>query len=179
MPSSTWFLVSPLSPSLAHTPDEDGILRGSPRSLFDPVPLPLADSTEDGVERSDTLVVASLLKSRTKHISTTQPSRSSSIVSHIERNGSIKPAISPIGEEGERETAREKYLRMKKEQVGPEQYVVAPPMHATPRTPARSSRPPSTLAQPSEEVHEELPPIVPVTPTQTAPLRPKRSPARP
>ncbi|CAA7263134.1 unnamed protein product [Cyclocybe aegerita] len=169
----------PISSSPAHTPDEDGILRGSPRSLFDPVPLPPADSTEDGVERSDTLVVASLLKSRTKHISANQPSRSSSLVSHIERNGSIKPAISPIGEEGERETARERYLRMKKEQAGPEQYIIAPPMHATKRTPARSSRPPSTLAQPAEEAHEELPAVIPVTPTQTAPLRPKRSPARP
>jgi len=56
------------------------------------VPVPEEDAEEKQIARENTVVVAKLLKSRMKHTSG-EPWRNSSIVSHIERSGSIKPVL--------------------------------------------------------------------------------------
>ncbi|KAF8959263.1 hypothetical protein BDZ97DRAFT_1402863 [Flammula alnicola] len=69
--------------------------------IFSPPIPPDVAADEEGItplSRENTVFVANLLKSRVKHIQA--PSRSSSLVSHIERKGSIKPAFSPVGEDG-------------------------------------------------------------------------------
>jgi hypothetical protein len=53
---------------------------------------PEEDAKEKQIARENTVLVAKLLKSRMKH-TTGEPWRNSSIISHIERSGSIRPVL--------------------------------------------------------------------------------------
>ena len=78
--------AAPRLHTLAHFP----LLSSSSSTTFTEVPIASRDD-ETTLTRGDTLFVGQLLKSRARDA--TPPSRSSTQISHIERAGSIKPAI--------------------------------------------------------------------------------------
>lgn len=69
-----------------------------PAVLLQRAPSEPGTDTTGELSRENTVVVAQLLKSRSR--AEVQPTRSASIVSHIERQGSIRPALAPAAEGG-------------------------------------------------------------------------------
>ncbi|KJA18155.1 hypothetical protein HYPSUDRAFT_70178 [Hypholoma sublateritium FD-334 SS-4] len=69
-----------------------------PAVLLQRTPSEPGTDTTGELSRENTVVVAQLLKSRSR--AEVQPTRSASIVSHIERQGSIRPALAPAAEGG-------------------------------------------------------------------------------
>ncbi|KAF4621090.1 hypothetical protein D9613_001171 [Agrocybe pediades] len=74
------------------------------------------EQSQEGLTSHDTILVATLLKSRQRRTSSPEPpSRSDSVVSHIERKGSIRPAATIIESEGyTTRKFRSKYLEAKR-----------------------------------------------------------------
>ena len=99
---------------IAHRRDEEKIITKSPPLLS--LSLPSLKFNGDNVEEveedeNETQIynVAKLLHSRQSKLPKDVPSRNSSIVSHIERSGSIRPVISPTDED----SYRPRYYRLK------------------------------------------------------------------
>ncbi|KAF8802598.1 hypothetical protein BYT27DRAFT_7196531 [Phlegmacium glaucopus] len=95
---------------------EESIRNSYPTTPSLLAPLPPVIFNRDEAEEDDTEIynVAKLLHSRQSRLPTNPntPSRNSSIVSHIERSGSIRPVLLPAGE-SESESYRPRYDRWK------------------------------------------------------------------
>ena len=121
---------------------EEAIIESSPptTSLFTPLPSIRFNRHEAEAAEDDTDIrnVAKLLHSRQSRLpkNPDPPSRNSSIVSHIERSGSIKPVISPSGEE-ESESYRPRYHRWKQNR---NDYLSASHLHDTSMLPSSHLR---------------------------------------
>ena len=98
---------------IAHRRDEEEIITKSPPLLSLSLPSLRFNGDNGEVEEDENEVqiynVAKLLHSRQSKLPKDAPSRNSSIVSHIERSGSIRPIISPTDEE----SYRPRYYRLK------------------------------------------------------------------
>ena len=129
-PSTSFLVITPLPPvpiplrststtqsgvmSIRRREEEETIINKP--LLSEPLPALKfnRDEAEAEEDRTEIYNVAKLLHSRQSKlpIDSNRFSRNPSIVSHIERSGSIKPVISPLGEE-QSEPYRPRYYRLK------------------------------------------------------------------
>ena len=125
---------------------EEAIIKTSPTiPLLTHVPT-LKFNREEGEDNPTQIHnVAKLLHSRQSRLPQPHPpSRNSSIVSHIERSGSIRPALLPTGEEGS-ESYRPRYNRVKQNRNSRTSY--ASNISATHPADSSVSMPPSSYSQ--------------------------------